>query len=488
MVRAAVPRMLRGVSDSAARPTFSILGFPVRVTPFFFLIVLFLGAPAGDEWDERVLGKLAIWFGAVFVAVLLHELGHALVMRRYGYAPSIVLHGLGGHTTWGRGPARPTPRQRVLVSLAGPFAGIAIGIAPFLLDVIYEYQPGHWALQELLFLGWFTTFGWGVLNLVPMLPWDGGHVVESAVDHFAEGRGTKVAAVVTFAVAAAIITLVWLGPVGGIGPLWITLLCLLSASTAYRALKPPRRADPRHVAPAAALTQARQALEQAGEPERLVAAVLLGSGAGAWADLADDLEQAVAPRADSPAERASALELAGWARLLAGDPAGADRAIASMRPSHDPSPMLEALVAVRSGRFDEAIAAAEEMELEEERRPRRRILAYALAADGRVDEAARVVGDDRESGALVDASLFHAERFDAAAALGEALFGRFENPEDAYNAACSHARAGRAAEGLRWLERAIDAGYDDVAHLEGDDDLAAVRALDGYAPLRARLR
>ena len=79
------------------------------------------------------------------------------------------------------------------------------------------------------------------------------------------------------------------------------------------------------------------------------------------------------------------------------------------------------------------------------------------------------------------------ERFDAAAAFGASLFERFGDAEDAYNTACSHSRAGRADEGLAWLERAVEAGYQDLDHLESDEDMAAVRALAGYTLIRDRV-
>jgi Zn-dependent protease len=475
-------RILRLVSEPSDRATFSVLGFPVRVTPFFFLVVLFLGAPGEETWTGQVFGRLALWFGIVFVAILWHELGHALVMRRYGFSPSIVLHGLGGATAWGPGPAAPTPGQRLRVSLAGPFAGIAAGAPLLLLDL--ATTPSHWALAEALRIGWFTTFGWGVLNLVPMLPWDGGHAVESAVDAFAEGRGRIVAAVVTFAVAACIVGATWLFAGFGTGTLWITLLCLLSVATAYRALRPPAPAAAPE--PAEVLDRARAALERVGPPEKLVEAVLLGARGARWDQLAEILERGVLPQLEEPTERASALELVGWARLLAADAEGAEAAAERMRPSHDPSPMLAALIAARRGRFEAALEATAAMAQPEARAARATLEAYALGALGRTDAAmARI--DDRSAGARVDAALFFAGRHDAAAALAERLHERFGHPEDAYNAACSHARAGRAAEALSWLERAVDAGYDDLAHLEADEDLASVRALDAYASLRDRL-
>ena len=48
---------------------------------------------------------IAIWVAIVFISVLVHELGHALVGRMFGLDPQIELHGMGGTTSWVNGVA-----------------------------------------------------------------------------------------------------------------------------------------------------------------------------------------------------------------------------------------------------------------------------------------------------------------------------------------------------------------------------------------------
>lgn len=481
-------RILRAVSEPETRRAhFTLLGFPVRIHPLFWVVMVMVALPAeGTGWTEEVLSRMALWVGVLFVSILWHELGHAVAMRRYGYTPWIELYGLGGRTGWGNGPARPSPKVRVIVSLAGPFAGFLLGGISF--GVGWLVGTGqHWLLDELFeWMVWVNVL-WSACNLVPMLPWDGGLALHGVLDHLTKGRGLRPTAIVTIAVALTIAGLIfWYAP----GQWWPLLLCGLSFAIAVKALRGPRpeahEAPEGAFDPMTAIAGAQASLERIGEPQTLVSQAICGAKRDGWAELAEHLSVNIAAKVGSPTQRAMALELAAWGYLLAGDATAASEAARSMRPSHDPSPILEAAIAVQRGRYEQAIVASKEMNPEEEG-ARRLIHAYALSALGRVDEALDALEGDRSAGASADAALFYAERYDAAAALGASLFERFGDAEDAYNTACSHSRAGRSQEGLEWLDRAVEAGYADLAYLESDEDLAAVRELAGYGSIRDRV-
>lgn len=473
------------VSTAPQPPGLTVFGFPLRVSPIFWVVAVFFGFPAGaEEYSTELFLQVGIWVGVLFVSILWHELGHAFAMRRFGYSPSIELYGMGGRTMWGRGPAHPSPGKRIVVSLAGPFFGFLLGGAMLLVDLLVG-DTGQPLLDYFFGTMMWVNVGWGVLNLVPMLPWDGGHVMEGVFDLFTKGKGRKPAAVVTIALSVLIALAVFAA--WGIQQWWILFLCLLSLSIGVRVLraKPASQAS-RSLDPMSALAQARKILERAGPPERLVSAILMGSASDDWRPLAADLEERVADKVVSPTQRAMALELSAWAHLLAGDPERALGAVEAMQPTHDPSPILAAIVAIRNRRFEEALEAIEAIH-PEEREGAKRLEAYALAALGRPEPAMVAIEGDHGVGSLVDAALFGAGLYDAAADFAMQLFDRFGEAEDAYNAACSHARAGRPEEGLMWLERAVDAGYRDLEHLDADDDLAAIRDLEGFGPLRERL-
>ena len=69
-----------------------------------------------------------MWVVAVVLCILLHELGHAMVMRTYGYCPSIVLYSFGGLAIPHPGPRvrRPGPWGEMLIAIAGPASGFIL--------------------------------------------------------------------------------------------------------------------------------------------------------------------------------------------------------------------------------------------------------------------------------------------------------------------------------------------------------------------------
>ena len=102
---------------------FRIFDFPTRVHWLFWIVTAVLGMNTGSPRG------VFIWIFVVFVSILVHELGHAFVMRRFGEGARIVLHSFGGlaisETGYG-GYRERSPREQILISLAGPFAGFGL--------------------------------------------------------------------------------------------------------------------------------------------------------------------------------------------------------------------------------------------------------------------------------------------------------------------------------------------------------------------------
>lgn len=145
-------------------PHFSLFGIPVRIGFGFWIMSIMLGMQGG-------LKSAMTWALVVFVSVMLHELGHALVARAFGARPSITLHALGGLTHHGVRFSRP---RSILVALAGPFAGFVLGFA-VLFATLHRTLPD--AQRTLVDMVLFVNIGWGIMNLMPVLPLDGGHVL-----------------------------------------------------------------------------------------------------------------------------------------------------------------------------------------------------------------------------------------------------------------------------------------------------------------------
>ncbi len=157
---------------------FRLLGFPVRIEWTFFLVAALLGMRGAS------LQGILVWVTAVLVSVLLHELGHALVVRRFGIHPEIVLYGMGGQTRyvlW-----RPLSHwQQIAISAAGPGTGLLVGGA-IMWSIWQLGVPEQPILGSLLFYLIWTNIVWGLVNLVPVLPLDGGHIMASII-HLVRG-------------------------------------------------------------------------------------------------------------------------------------------------------------------------------------------------------------------------------------------------------------------------------------------------------------
>jgi Zn-dependent protease len=153
---------------------FRLFGLPVRISLYFLIIGLLIRPPEA--------GSVALtigWLLVMFVGVLLHELGHALTARAFGQEPAILLHGLGGLTYWApRGEVGSG--RRLLIAAAGPSVGLVLGLACVFARALVG-APGTF-LRQILNFGIWVNLGWGVFNLLPLLPMDGGQVLSSFLE------------------------------------------------------------------------------------------------------------------------------------------------------------------------------------------------------------------------------------------------------------------------------------------------------------------
>ena len=158
---------------AAATPTFRLLGFPVRVRPGFLLLLLLIVVVNGTS--------LGLWL-ALFLAAftLLHELGHALAARATGAKSEISLDFLYGYASFV--PTRHLRRwERAGISVSGPAVQVVAGVVGLWLTGAnpLDSHLGWTDVQQAL---WFAGPLIGALNLIPVLPFDGGNIAEAGLE------------------------------------------------------------------------------------------------------------------------------------------------------------------------------------------------------------------------------------------------------------------------------------------------------------------
>ncbi len=149
----------------------------MRIEGMFWLLCVLLGMPFLQEDGPVGLGKFLVMTAVVLGSILWHELGHAWARKRSG-APwsEILLHGFGGLCG---GPGHFTRGQAIFIAAAGPLASLLLG----LLTWSFLFVPGlknEWMLFFIAQMLW-VNIGWALLNLLPILPLDGGHIFAGLV-------------------------------------------------------------------------------------------------------------------------------------------------------------------------------------------------------------------------------------------------------------------------------------------------------------------
>jgi Zn-dependent protease len=185
-----------GTAGENRVPRFRIFGFPLHIDPWFFLTAWLIGGRQEPLW-------MIVWVLVVLVGVLAHELGHAFVGRRLGLDPWIRLFAFGGMTAWRR--SRPlSSGQQILISAAGPAVGIAIGVSVLVAMRTGVFAGASPAVVHVLENVLWVNLGWGVLNLLPILPLDGGHIAASIATIFLGAKGRIGARVLSVVLTVAI--------------------------------------------------------------------------------------------------------------------------------------------------------------------------------------------------------------------------------------------------------------------------------------------
>ena len=216
---------MNGYEDSLAPRTRFDLSFrlgdiPVRVHPYFWLSTVLLGLNLKLPGIDMLI-YLLVWAALLFVSILVHELGHILMGRYFGKRGHIVLTGFCGLAIGSSD--LPERWQRNAVSLAGPGAGFLL--AALVAGLVALYSPAlslsllgavfriivplgpdavplpdvvWYALSSML---WINIF-WGLVNLLPIWPLDGGQISREACQQARGREGVRLSLMISLGVAA----------------------------------------------------------------------------------------------------------------------------------------------------------------------------------------------------------------------------------------------------------------------------------------------
>jgi Zn-dependent protease len=190
--------MFGNVTPTPFDLNFSLFGIPVRIHPFFWLVAILTG------WNPYLPKLIVIWVACFFVSILVHEMGHALTAKYYGWGPHVVLYSFGGYAaftpTWGYSTGRS-----IFVTFAGPGAGFILyavvrAIEFALVHQRVELSPyAEVALTNLKNI----NLWWGLVNLLPVFPLDGGQICRTALMHWRPSDGFEIALKLSLVTACA---------------------------------------------------------------------------------------------------------------------------------------------------------------------------------------------------------------------------------------------------------------------------------------------
>ena len=214
---------------------FRLLGFDVRVQSGFVMFMALIVFLYRNEFG--------VWLaGAIAVLTLVHELGHAVAARRMGAHAEISLGFLAGYASY-----RPTRvlsgAEQAWISFAGPFVHITTSVTILVAMGVNPLEPSTASSSPAAAAIWWAGPAIGALNLIPVLPLDGGNIVTYGLDRLVPGRARRYmlyfSIAATVAGAGLLVATGYRGFVLFIGFLLITQLQMLNAGKPPRAPRSP---------------------------------------------------------------------------------------------------------------------------------------------------------------------------------------------------------------------------------------------------------
>jgi stage IV sporulation protein FB len=168
---------------------------PIRIYPTFWIFAALIGYLNSMSF----VGTLT-WVGIIFVSVLFHEYGHALTAALFGQKPRIELVAFGG-LTYHDGQNLPFWKQFLIV-LNGPLFGFLLFIIASILLQFPRLSSGM--SGSILNLARIVNLFWTIVNLLPVIPLDGGQLLRIVFEKIFKARGFRYALIASMVTAVLI--------------------------------------------------------------------------------------------------------------------------------------------------------------------------------------------------------------------------------------------------------------------------------------------
>lgn len=199
---------------------------PIRVHTIFWIFAFLIGFLNSDG----DITKTFIWVGIIFISVLFHEFGHALTALAFGQRSVIELVALGG-VTKRRGGSKLSLWKEFLVVLDGPLFGLLLAFAAYFILQTTDKEAHPLWYYALRVTATVNVF-WTILNLLPVQPLDGGHLLRIIFEAIFGFRGVKIAFFLSVIFSAGIAILCLIA-----GEFFIGAFFLLFTFESYRLWK-----------------------------------------------------------------------------------------------------------------------------------------------------------------------------------------------------------------------------------------------------------
>jgi Zn-dependent protease len=177
-----------------------IYGIPLKIHWTFLILIAYVIYQGYTEQRPEML-FLTLF---LFVCVVLHEYGHALMARYYGIGTEdIILSPIGGVARLQRMPEEP--KKEIAIAFAGPFVNLVIALIAFayiklsssgsiIEPAVFE---GKLNLDNAVRAAFLTNSVLFLFNLLPAFPMDGGRILRAGLAwKYGRAKSTFIASII----------------------------------------------------------------------------------------------------------------------------------------------------------------------------------------------------------------------------------------------------------------------------------------------------